>query len=238
MISRATYLALVVGMTLGSGCGDSGGDSGTETTATGTTGEPGTTGGTTTDPGTTGEPTTTTGTTGATGSTTGESATGTGTTGGAEYCQGFDADAPAPFVEFAALGGEKFADGVTWPLECGGQGLWMFALYPSMGGWDPMDQIVFFDIAVDVEGHNDNPDGHFFSAEMTTYYIGCEIPDGGVVGMIPVFPPDTLADLNELNGLQATVHVVIDAGGQPLVFDSTATLAVSPADVMNGCEFG
>lgn len=171
--------------------------------------------------------------------TTGGVETGTGgTTGAAQYCQGFDADAPAPFLEFSTKDGQPFADAVTWPLECGGQGLWMFALYPSFGGWEPMDQIVFLDVVVDVDGHNTNPDGHFYSAEMTSYYIGCDVPDGGVVGMVPVFPPDTLADLSALDGLPATVHVVIDAGGQPLVFDAEATLQAPKRLVDGGCGFG
>lgn len=228
-------------MTLGSGC--PGGGTGDE--GTGTTGEPGTTGGSTAGTGSgtsaTGEPTT--GATGTATGTTGEPGTTTaaetgGTTGGSPYCQGFDASAPAPFLELRTMGGEPLAGGVTWPLECGGQGLWMFALYPTLGGWDPMDQIVFYDITVDVEGHNTNPDGHFFSAEMTSYYVGCDVPDGGVVGLIPVLPPDTVADLIVLDGLPAKLHVVVDAGGQPLVFDGEGTLAVSAQQVMNGCGFG
>lgn len=222
-------------MTLGSGCGGgTGGDDGTGTTdAPGTTGGGSTTG---TGSGTSGEPTTgATGTT--TGGTTGETGTG-GTTGGSQYCQGFDEGAPAPFLEFSVLGGQPFADGVTWPLECGGQGLWMFALYPSLGGWDPMEQIVFLDIVVDVEGHNTNPDGHFYSTDMTTYYIGCDVPDGGVVGLVPVFPPDTLADLSVLDGLPATVHVDLDAGGQIVSVDAAVILQAPKQLVDGGCEFG
>jgi hypothetical protein len=236
MNSRATYLGLVVGMTLGSGCGDSGGDSGTETTAaTGTT-EPGTTGGTTTGPETTGEPTTT-GTTGTAG-TTGEPATGTGTTGGAqEYCNGFSAALPEPQLSFRTAASQPVADGVTWPLECGGQGLWMFGLYPSLGGWDPGAEHVSFDLVVDVAGYNDNPDGHFYSATMMSYYIGCELLDGGVTGVLPVFPPDTLPDLSVLDGLPATLHVEIDAGGQTLTVDAETVLSAPKELVEGGCMF-
>jgi hypothetical protein len=243
MTFRAAYLAWVIGMTLGPGCnGGSGGDEGTGATGGAeSTGEATSTGtGAETGPGTTGEPTTgtTVGTSsGPSGGTTEATGTG-GTTGGSEYCMGFDVDAPAPFLEVDVQGGDPWTDGVVWPLECGGQGLWMFALYPRFGGWDPMQQYVLLDITVDVEGYNTNPDGHFFSAEMGSYYIGCEFPDGGIVGLIPVFPLDTVADLSVLDGLKATVHLEIDTGAAPLVFDGSATLQVSKMQLEIGCGFG
>ena len=135
------------------------------------------------------------------------------------------------------MGGQPFVDGVTWPLECGGQGLWMFALYPKMGGWDPGGTWVSFDITVDVEGFNNNPDGHFFSVQEAVYYIGCEVPDGGVVGVLPVFPPDDLADLSVLDGLPATAHVEIDAGGQTLTVDAQTVLSAPKELVEGGCMF-
>ena len=171
--------------------------------------------------------------------TTGE-ATGSsgGTTGSAvEYCNGFDVAAAEPFLELKVQGGTPIADGVTWPLECGGQGSWMFGLYPSFGGWDPGSDSAIFSITIDVEGFNTNPDGHFYSNTMEYYYIGCELLDGGVVGVIGVFPPDVIADLTMLDGKAATVHVEISGGGQLLTADAMMTLSAPAAQVMQGCIF-
>lgn len=221
---RATCLAWLVGTTLGSGCGDSGGGPGTDSAAGSTTGEPGTTGGTT-EPGTTGP--------GTTGPTTGEP----GTTGSEqEYCNGFSEALPEPQLAFRTVKSQPVADGVTWPLECGGQGLWMFGLYPtSLGGWDPGAEYVSFRVVVDVEGYNDNPDGHFYSADMDPYYIGCELLDGGVTGVLPVFPLDTLPDLSVLDGLPATLHVEINGGGQTLTVDAQTVLSAPKELVEDGC---
>jgi hypothetical protein len=147
--------------------------------------------------------------------------------------------APAPFLELTVKDGKPFTDGVVWPLECGDQGLWMFALYAKFGGWEPMQEYVGIDVTVDVEGYNTNPGGHFFSDESSSYYIGhsiCTFPDSGILALVPVLPPDTLADLSALEGLEATVHLEIDTGGQPLVFDGSATLEVSALQVENICD--
>lgn len=171
--------------------------------------------------------------------TTGEATGSSGaTTGGAaEYCNGFDIAAAVPFLELKVQGGTPVGDGVTWPLECGGQGLWMFALYPSLGGWDPGGDSVVFSVTVDVEGFNSNPDGHFYSNTMEYYYVGCELLDGGVTGLIGILPPDGIADLTMLEGKPATVHVEISGGGQLLSADATMTLSAPADQVMQGCGF-
>jgi hypothetical protein len=160
------------------------------------------------------------------------------TTGGpVGYCHGFMVDASEKFLEMHVLGGEPLVDGATWPLECGGQGSWMFGLYPGFGGWDPGGEFVNFTIVVDVEGFNDNPDGHFFSQEVG-YYIGCEGVLGGVVGVAPVIPPDTLPDLAALDGKPATVTVSIPADGETLMISADVTLQAPQELVMMGCMFG
>lgn len=160
------------------------------------------------------------------------------TTGGpVGYCHGFDVEAGAKFLEMHVLGGELLVDGVTWPLECGGQGSWMFGLYPGFGGWDPGVDFVNFTIVVDVEGFNNNPDGHFFSQEVG-YYIGCEDVIGGVVGVAPVIPPDTLPDLAALDGKPAKVTVSIPADGETLTISADVTLQAPQELVMMGCMFG
>lgn len=199
------------------------------------------TGGATTGGSTSGGSTSEASTSGSTssGPTTGEATGSSGTTGSAvEYCNGFDVAAAEPFLELRVAGGTPVGAGVTWPLECGGQGSWMFGLYPSLGGWDPGTDSVVFSITVDVEGFNSNPDGHFYSNATEYYYVGCELLDGGVTGVIGVLPPDVIADLTLLDGKAATLHVEISGGGQLLAADATMNLS-APADlVMQGCGFG
>lgn len=208
-------------------CNPQGGEpSGSATDSTGTaTG--GTTGGTTT--GATTGPATSAGTAElpTTGMTTGASV---------NYCHGFQVGAEAPFLSMYILGGEVLEDGMLWPLECGGQGSWMFGLYPSLGGWDPQSDAVTFAVEVDVEGYNDNPAGHFFSGEVG-YYIGCEDVLGGVLGVAPVFPPDELADLSVLDGLPAQVRVTVLADGVALTAEASVTLSAPNDLVLMGCMF-
>jgi hypothetical protein len=153
------------------------------------------------------------------------------------YCHGFNVGASEKFLDLHVFGGELLVDGTTWPLECGGQGSWMFGLYPGFGGWDPGVDYLNFTIVVDVEGFNDNPDGHFFSQEVG-YYIGCEDVIGGVLGVAPVIPPDTLPDLSVLDGKPATVTVSIPADGETLTVTADVTLQAPAELVMMGCMFG
>ncbi|WP_434427255.1 hypothetical protein [Nannocystis pusilla] len=151
------------------------------------------------------------------------------------YCQGFERDAPAPFFELAVMGGAPLVDGAVLPLECGGQGLWMFGLYPSLGGFDPGGYHPQVSVVVDVEGYNIGPTGHFYQRDGESYYIGCEQLDGGVTGVIPVFPPDELAKLAEVDGLAAQVHVEVDTPDGPLAVDALVTLSAPPELVELGC---
>lgn len=209
--------------------GDTAGSAAESTAATTSEDATGTGAGSTTtlDPGTT---------TGA--ATTGEPTTGTSSTGEpVDYCHGFQVEGDAPFLTMYALGGGELVDGTVWPLECGAQGLWMFGLYPSLGGWDPMADTVTLMVEVDVEGYNTNPAGHFFSGEVY-YYIGCEDVLGGVLGVAPVLPPDDLADLAVLDGLPAQVRASVVADGVDLTVDVTVTLSAPGDLVLMGCGFG
>lgn len=228
---KSLHSILLGAVVAAAGCGGDGDDTGASasggSTSAGSTSQGSTSQGSTS--GSTGDPTT--------GEATGGSSSGA-TTGQPGYCQGFDVGAASPFLEMRLKDGTAIADGLTWPLECGGQGFWMFGLYPSLGGWDPGSNDAIFSITVDVEGFNTNPDGHFYSNTMEYYYIGCEQTDGGVVGVIGVLPPDGIADLALLDGKMATVHVEISGGGQLLGADATMTLSAPAAQVMQGCGFG
>ena len=170
--------------------------------------------------------------------TTGDSDTTTSssTTGDAGYCWGFDVDAPAPFLALYDYQHAELGEGVTLPLECGGQGSWMFGLYPELGGYEPTGDSVVFDLTVDVDGYNINPAGHFFSGEVY-YYVGCDDILGGVLGVVPILPPDELPDPAVLDGLTAKVHVELDAGGQLVSFDATMPLSAPPELTEDGCMF-
>lgn len=153
---------------------------------------------------------------------------------GVSYCHGFQAVAEAPFLSMYVLGGEMLANGVLWPLECGPDGQWMFGLYPSLGGWDPMGKDVTFAVEVDVEGFNTDEAGHFFSEEVA-YHIGCEEPFAGHLGVTPVYPPDSVTDLVQLDGKAADVRVTVLAGGKQLVSAATVTLSAPSDVVLQGC---
>lgn len=167
----------------------------------------------------------------------GTTGTGETTDGAVSYCHGFSVEAAEPFLELHVLGGETMIDGVTWPIECGGQVSWMFGLYPALGGWDPGSDMVTLTIEVDVDGFNDDPDGHFFSGELG-YYIGCEVMPGGVLGVVPVVPPDTLEekDLKHLDGEEAKVRVSVPANGEILMAEAEVTLQAPWELVKQGCD--
>lgn len=162
------------------------------------------------------------------------------TTGAAEpvgYCHGFQLGAEAPFLSLYILGGEELADGTLWPIECSPEGEWMFGLYPSLGGWDPMMDEVTLAVEVDVAGHNIGPAGHFFSADVG-YYVGCDAMHGGALGVAPVKPPVEPSDLAQLDGLAAEVRVTVLAGGTELAVEATVTLSAPGDLLLMGCTSG
>jgi hypothetical protein len=219
--------------------GDTGDTGDTGTASNATTSVPGTTTTgdtpTTAAPDTTGEPTTSTSTT-----TTGPADTTattdlTGTTGDPAFCHGWQgADGPA-FLDLHDKAGALLTDGSTLPIECGGQGLFMFGLYPTFGGFTPTGDILDFKLVVDVEGFNDNPEGHFYSADPVGYYVSCEDVVGGVIGVLPVFPFDNLEDLTALDGKPAEVHVTLPIGDEPIVVDLSVVLSVVKDDTWTFC---
>lgn len=151
-----------------------------------------------------------------------------GTTGGAAFCNGWDGDDGELELVLRDKDGNTLADGSTLPLECGAQGLFMFGLYPTFGGFTPASDSVDFKLVVDVEGFNSNPEGHFYSADPLGYYVSCDPILGGVLGVLPVFPLDNLADLTALDGKPAHVQVSMTTGGAPVVVELDLTLAVVP----------
>ncbi len=171
-------------------------------------------------------PSSTADTTAATGSDTGTTITPTGTGGGGQYCGGWQGSDGELALNLADKDGNPLMDGSTLPLECGGQGLFMFGLYTTFGGFTPASQNIEFTLTADVEGYNTNPDGHFYSADPVGYYIGCEPVDGGVSGVVPILPLDSLTDLTLLDGLPAAIHVVLHTPAGDIVRDVAVKLSV------------
>ncbi|MDC0669849.1 hypothetical protein [Nannocystis radixulma] len=158
-----------------------------------------------------------------------------GTTGEmpVNYCHGFQVAAAKPFLALYREGGEKLVDGSTWPLECDRDGAWMFGLYPSLGGWDPMANEVMFTVEVDVDGF-DAEGQHFFSDEVD-YHIGCEQSFAGSLGVAPVSLPAGVTDPAQLDGKPATLHVTVLAGDMELRVDASVTLSAPAEEVLRGC---
>ena len=154
---------------------------------------------------------------------TSDGSTGVGTTGEPAWCHGWDTGEGAPYLSLQGLGQVPLVDGGQIELECGGQGLFMFGLYPNFGGFTPPGDQIAFDVVVDVAGHNTNPEGHFYSATGFGYYVGCDPILGGVVGVVPVIPPDN-ADLMALDGLPADFHVVLHTPNGDVTVDLKLTL--------------
>lgn len=168
--------------------------------------------------------------------------TGSDTTGEVALCNGWEDDGPAtPWLELYDANGDALASGGTLTLQCGGQGSWMFPIFPHMGGWALPDANVLFAIEVVVEGFP-GPFGSFYQED--TYFYSLSCPDDDLEGgffhdCISVLPPDDIADLGQLDGAPTTVHVELQVdGGEPLVIDLVDLTLSAPADVVaKGCLF-
>ncbi|MEZ4453592.1 MAG: hypothetical protein R3B09_29320 [Nannocystaceae bacterium] len=190
---------------------------------------------------TTTDATSTTMSTSSTTSTTSTTSESTSTsTGGLELCHfgstGDSGGSQSPWLEVYNHGIEV-ADGETVSLECGLQGLFMFALTPYFAGYTPDDEFADFTVVMDVEGYNLNPDGHFYSFDHVSFYMGCEQSDGGVGYIIPVIPPDTIADPSVLDGLPASITVTLHPDvGDDVTIAAMVTLAAKADSDWEFCQ--
>lgn len=157
------------------------------------------------------------------------------TTGDPAFCWGWEGPDGPPFMDLHDKDGNLLTTGSPLPLECGGQGVFMFGLYPTFGGFTPTGDIMDVDIVVDVDGFNNNPEGHFYSAHPVGYWVSCQDVLGGVLGVLPVFPFDNLDDLTALDGKPAQLHITVPIGDEPLVVDLDVVLSVTPDDSWDFC---
>ncbi len=120
------------------------------------------------------------------------------------WCNGFTSpSADAPWLTIANVDGEAFGPGNAMHLECGLQGGFMFALYPEFGGFVPDEEFIPILVEVNVDGFSENT---FFSTVMN-HFIGCG--ELGAFPFLPIFPPDSIDDLETLDGANANVRVVL-----------------------------
>lgn len=158
------------------------------------------------------------------------------TTGGPEWCQGWQgSDGPASLE--LHNDGKLLVDGGTLALQCSAQNTLMFGLYPTFAGITPVKDTVYFDLIVDVPGHNTDSDDHFYST-VYSYYVGCEPREGIALGVIPVFPPGMDADIAELDGLTANLHIAMRSGSDLVELDLALELAVDVGGPLAFCGQG
>jgi hypothetical protein len=178
-------------------------------------------------------------------STSGPATIGTGvdsTTGTEMLCNGWSEDGPdEPWLELYDVQGQPLASGGTYALTCGGQGSWMFPIFPRMGGFVLTQPLVVFSVEVTVEGFP-GPFGPFYREPQYYYGLECfeDTFDGGFAhDCIAVLPPDDIADLAALDGAPATIHLELEVGGgDPIVVDLVdMTLSAPPDIVAGGCVF-
>lgn len=232
-------------------CGD---DGSTSTGSGSTSDDPATSGGSTAGPASTsdgpassGEPEDTTGNTSEV-STTGGSSGGTTDDDDDYFCNGWDENATEPFLDVYADSQQKtlLESGGTWPISCGGQGSWMFALFPSLGGFTPVGGGVEFAIDIEVEGFS-GPGGQFHLSPGYPYDVVCSSGGGTFVDggfehdCIAILPPDEyLADLSVLDGAVATIDIsLLGPDGTPVanVALTDVTLSARERRVTEDCFF-
>ena len=211
------------------------GDDGASTTASTSAAATTSTSGDATGSGTTSASTTGTGTAATTG-------TGTGATTGLELCHfgttGDSTGGDAPWLELYHLG-EPLLDGGVLHLVCGGQGIFMFEVTPFLGGFMPTEDYVHFEVALDIEGHNDGPEGHFYAATPYDILVGCveDYYDFGGATSFQMVVFDEIANLTDLDGLPGHLHVGYSADGMSVEIDLDLTINTMPSEDWLFCGY-
>ncbi len=190
------------------------------------------TGDTTIDPPTTSEPT----------STTAEPTSGTtaDTDTGVEepmWCNGFSPNTG----ELSVLNGlnDTIVDGSPLQAECGGQGTLMIPIYPKFGGFEPDGDSVTFDVILDVQDFNLNPNGHFFETTGHVHEIECSQEEDTYYGgysysFIPIFPPDAIPDINAVDGKPGLLKLTLHTPQGDVPFEADIVIAAE----IEQCGYG
>jgi hypothetical protein len=152
-----------------------------------------------------------------------------------EWCHGFDPAAPLGLTVDNGDGMQILPDGSLVTLECGGQGLLMFPIFPHFGGFVPDNgESVSFSVTLDVEGFNNGPNGHFFETVNYSFEVDCAYDTEGYYGytnaFIAMFPPDSIPDVTDVDGKPGVLHVTLHAPGQDITVDANVTMKASEED--------
>lgn len=190
-------------------------------------------------------PTTTTPPVGTTSETTSVSTSGTSepTTGELppDWCHGFNPNGPMTLKIRNGDNEEIQPDGSLLPLECGGQGLLMFPIYPSFGGFEPANgESVAFSVTLDVEGYNVGPGMHFFSTTNYSFEVDCAYDTysyGYSNSFLAMFPPDAIPDVTAVDGKPGVLHVTLHAPGGDIAFDANVVMKATEED-FGYCGYG
>ena len=192
---------------------------------------------------TTANPPGTSGTTVPTSGTTGAETTNTPTTGELppDWCHGFSPAGPMTLTIRNGDNEEILADGSKVTLECGGQGLLMFPIYPSFGGFEPTNgESVAFSVTLDVEGYNVGPGGHFFSTANYSFEVDCSYDTysyGYSNSFLAMFPPDAIPDITDVDGKPGVLHVTLHAPGGDVDFAANVIMQATSED-FGYCGYG
>jgi hypothetical protein len=147
------------------------------------------------------------------------------------WCNGFDPKQPATFA-IANDEGVTVVDGTPLQVVCGNQGATMVPIYPHFGGFTPEGDTLDFDVLVDVEGFNIGAGNHFFSRLHYPHDVNCApmepFDDGYSYAFIPVFPPDGIPDIMDLDGVPGTLHVTLHSPVGEMKLDVNIVFAVDP----------
>lgn len=169
-----------------------------------------------------GEDTTTTTTSTTTGETTTATSAETGPstdTGQEEQFCGLREGGPdEPWFELSHWG-DSLVDGGQLHVECGGQGSFMIAVRPSVGGFIPDSDYVSFHVELDVDGgFNIGNGGHFASGDFDIFVGCCEYEYGCYYLTYSFFllPPDGLQDITAIHGQTGTLSVTMTGPGGPV----------------------
>jgi hypothetical protein len=150
------------------------------------------------------------------------------------WCHGFDPGAP---LALSIDNGDLMPilpDGSLVTLECGGQGLLMFPIYPEFGGFVPADsESVQFSVTLDVEGFNSGPNGHFFATMNYSFEVDCSYDTysyGYANPFIAMFPPDSIPDITAVDGKPGVLHVTLHAPQQDVEFMANVVMRATEED--------
>ena len=162
------------------------------------------------------------------------------------WCNGLEPDEPLALTVANRDGDELAADGSELQLDCGGQGLLMFPIFPHFGGFVPDDEeTASFDVTLDVEGYDVGPNGHFFEFTNLPHEVNCARPPYDTYEyytasspFIPIFPPDAIPDVSKVDGRPGVLHVTLHAPGMDVQFDANVIMHAVPADFGGVCGYG